>query len=344
MIKTLLDELYENNSLAKEKLKYLLENFNESNLAYLKDLASKTREKYFKNHIYLRGLLEISNYCSQDCIYCGINKNANDVQRYRLEKDIIIKQANMAYKQGIKTIVLQAGEDLVYCNNNFIIDIIKEIKSIGDIAITLSLGIRSFQSYQELYDAGATRYLLRHESANKNIFNKYHSMQNYHIRMKALNDLKQIGYQVGAGFIVGLDNNKLLTHLDDLLFLKNFNPHMVGIGPFIAASNTKLKDKEQGSLFNTLVLIGLTRLLLPKALIPATTALATITNDGYIKGIEFGANVIMPNIMPANYKHLYKIYNNKKNDELVNNTIANLVQSLNKNNLIFDKSKGDYQE
>lgn len=342
MNKPYLDELYLNHNLSKDKLAYILNNITKDDLPYLQSLAYKIKEENFGNKIYLRGLLEISNYCSQDCLYCGINNKARNVIRYRLSKEDIIKQAKMAIKQGIKTIVLQGGED-PKLTDDFIISIIKDIKALGDIAITLSLGIRSYESYKNLRLAGADRYLLRHESATKLIFNKYHHMQDFDKRRKALNDLKDLGYQFGAGFIVGLENNELITHLDDLIFLKEINPQMVGIGPFLPSENTPLKDKETGSVFNTLVLLALIRLLLPKVLLPATTALATLSNDGYMQGITSGCNVIMPNITPNSYKNLYKIYDHKKNDELdENNSIKQVIDELAKNNLEFSKSRGDY--
>lgn len=341
MIKQLLSKLYKTNKLTKNELETVLKNITEKDLKLLSKLAIKTRTKFYQRKVYLRGLLEISNFCTNDCLYCGINCHAKNILRYRLAEEEIMESVHLAISNNIKTIVLQGGEDPVL-TDEFLIPIIKKIKSLGDIAVTLSLGVRSKESYQALFNAGATRYLLRHETANPTIFQKFHPRQIQSQRINALYTLKEIGYQTGAGFIIGLEDNNPVNYLEDLLFLQQLNPQMIGIGPFIPANSTVLANKKPGSIFTCKVLLGIIRLLFPKVLLPATTALATLDPQGYLIGLKFGCNVIMPNITPLEHQDKYTIYDNKHTSELINQKLDNLASLLRQDKWQLDFSKGDY--
>ena len=270
------------------------------------------RIENYGNDIYLRGLIEFSNYCKQDCYYCGIRKSNTNCQRYRLELDDIMACCKEGYELGFRTFVLQGGED-PYFNDDRMADIVSNIRrEYPDCAITLSLGEKSRESYQRFFDCGADRYLLRHETANHQHFAKLHpEKQTLNNRIKCLMDLKEIGYQVGCGFMVGSPYQTVENLAEDLLFIKDFNPQMVGIGPFIPHCDTPFKDFEKGKLDIVLKLLSIIRLMIPKVLLPATTALATIDNKGREKGILAGANVVMPNLSPLSVRKKYMLYDDK---------------------------------
>ncbi len=343
--KDLLNKLFIENYLDNDELKYLLDNYDQSLLKEAMYLAKITSNKYFDNKIYYRGIIEFSNYCRNDCYYCGLRKSNNEVKRYRLTIDEILKSCDIAYQMGIRTFVLQGGEDLVF--DKKIPTIIKLIKEkYKDCAITLSVGERDASLYKTWYEEGASRFLLRHESANKNHYEKLHpSYQKFDNRMNCLKNLKKIGYQSGAGMMVGSPYQNNLTLLDDLIFLRDYKAEMVGIGPFISHSQTPFKDQTIGDFNLTLYLLALTRLLLPNALIPATTAMDTIKKDGRLDAILAGANVIMVNITPMKERQNYKLYNDmaelrsKKNLDM---------ESLNKKLRTIDYKivvdKGDYKK
>lgn len=278
----------------------------------LYSMADEVRREYYGIEVYLRGLIEFTNYCKNNCYYCGIRKNNLKAVRYRLTKNEILECCNEGYELGFRTFVLQGGEDLHY-NDDIMCDIVSEIRhTFSDCAITLSLGERSEESYRRLFNAGANRYLLRHETASDNHYYKLHpknmSLQN---RKKCLFSLKKIGYQVGSGFMVGSPYQTTLNLIEDLRFLQELKPDMIGIGPYINHKETPFAKFKNGSLKLTLRMISILRLMFPYALIPATTALGTIHPQGRELGLKAGANVVMPNLSPVRVRKLYALYENK---------------------------------
>lgn len=311
-LKNLIDKLDKNNVLLKEEFIELIDSRDSEINEYLFEKARNVRHKYYEQDIYIRGLIEFTNYCKNDCYYCGIRRSNKNASRYRLSKSEILECCRTGYELGFRTYVLQGGEDPFYTDDK-IIDIIKEIKqNFPDCALTLSLGEKPYNSYKAFYETGADRYLLRHETASEEHYNKLHpkelSLLN---RKKCLWDLKEIGYDVGTGFMVGSPYQTTENLAEDLLFIKELKPQMVGIGPFIPHHDTPFKNfkGDDGSL--TLFMIGLLRLMLPSALLPSTTALGTIDPLGREKGILSGANVVMPNLSPTNVRDKYLLYDNK---------------------------------
>ncbi len=298
-MRELIDKLYKNHNLEKEEFIYLIENFDKDTSEYLFSLAQTTSQEHFQKEVYIRGLIEFTNYCKNDCYYCGIRRSNKNVSRYRLNKEEILSCCQNGYELGFRTFVLQGGEDLAF-TDEIMIDIIKAMREgYPDCAITLSIGEKSYDQYQAYYEAGANRFLLRHETANEEHYKKLHpeslSLEN---RKECLRNLKKIGYQVGTGFMVGSPYQTPECLAEDLAFIKELSPQMVGIGPFIPHKETPFKDFPAGSMDLTLFLIGMLRLMLPNALIPATTALGTIDPKGREKGILSGSNVLMPNLSP----------------------------------------------
>ena len=274
--------------------------------------ARKVRQQSYGNTIYIRGLIEFTNHCKNDCFYCGIRKSNGNAERYRLSKEEILSCCKTGYALGFRTFVLQGGED-GYFTDKRLCDIVSSIKGLyPDCAVTLSVGEKSRESYQSLFDAGADRYLLRHETFDFTHYGKLHpaSLSAKH-RQQCLWNLKEIGYQVGTGFMVGSPYQTAANLADDMLFIKQLNPQMVGIGPFIPHHDTPFRDRAAGSLELTLFMLGLLRLMLPKVLLPATTALGTISPNGRELGISAGANVIMPNLSPVDVRQNYLLYDNK---------------------------------
>lgn len=309
--KLLTDKLEQEKNLSSDEFLFLLQNYR--NISdYLFEKSRAVSQKYFGNKIFIRGLIEFTNYCKNDCYYCGIRKSNLNAQRYRLTGNQIFSCCETGYDLGFRTFVLQGGEDTGFSDEN-LIQIISRIKNkFPDCAITLSIGEKSFEAYKNFFDAGADRYLLRHETANNSHYKKLHpdnlSLDN---RKKCLYNLKKIGYQVGTGFMVGSPYQTLENIVEDLLFIKEFSPHMIGIGPFIPHKDTKFFSFPHGSFSLTLFLIAIIRLMLPNSLIPATTALGTINNLGREKGILAGANVLMPNLSPISVRKKYSLYDNK---------------------------------
>lgn len=312
-LKQLVDKLEKNRMLSSEEFVCLLQSYEDKGLQeYLFEKARNIRHHYYGNDIYIRGLIEFTNYCKNDCYYCGIRKSNPNINRYRLSKEEILSCCASGYELGFRTFVLQGGEDGYYTDNRMV-DIIHSIKKQHpDCAITLSIGERSKESYKRFFDAGAERYLLRHETYNQDHYRFLHpeSLSPKH-RQDCLFHLKDIGYQVGTGFMVGSPGQTFSHLAEDLLFLKELNPQMVGIGPFIPHHDTKFRDKPAGSLELTLFLLGIIRLMLPKVLLPATTALGTIHPMGRERGIQAGANVVMPNLSPVGVRKDYSLYDNK---------------------------------
>ncbi|WP_304064646.1 [FeFe] hydrogenase H-cluster radical SAM maturase HydE [Megamonas hypermegale] len=256
---------------------------------------------------------EFTNYCKNDCYYCGIRRSNKNAVRYRLTKEEILLCCKIGYTNGLRTFVLQGGEDM-YFSTEKMTDIVSSIKkAYPDCAVTLSVGEKDFVDYAAYFKAGADRFLLRHETADEKHYTLLHpSEMSFAHRMNCLKELKEIGYQVGAGMMIGSPYQTIDNLIADLKFLSEFKPHMIGIGPFIPHNQTPFRDKQAGSVELTLVILSIVRLLLPKVLLPATTALATLSENGTVKGLEAGVNVIMPNISPTNIRNLYTLYNNKK--------------------------------
>lgn len=312
-MKELIDKLSREHALTKDEYVCLLHCAGDRALSdYLFCLSRKTAAAHFGNRIYIRGLIEFTNHCKNNCYYCGIRAGNQNVQRYRLTEEDILFCCEQGYALGFRTFVLQGGED-PYFTDERLCAVISQIKTrYPDCAVTLSVGERSRQSYQKLYDAGADRFLLRHETAVAEHYNMLHP-ENLTLanRMRCLADLKEIGFQTGTGFMVGSPFQKTEYLAEDLMYLKKSNPQMVGIGPFIPHHDTPFKGHAQGSTELCLFLIGIIRLMLPDALIPATTALGTADKTGREKGVLAGANVVMPNLSPVRFRKQYELYNDK---------------------------------
>jgi len=307
----IIDKLYETNNATREELEFLLENLNDDSKKYLIEKSNLTRMKVYGDKVYLRGLIEFTNYCVRNCMYCGIRVSNKNAERYRLTIDEILECAELGDRLGYKTYVLQGGED-PYFTDDIMVEIISKIKKrFPENAITISLGERSYESYERMFKAGADRYLIRHETATKELYEKLHPGASFENRRRCLEDLKKIGYQIGSGFMIGLPGQKVSDLVNDLLYVKELNPHMVGIGPFISHKDTPLKNEKNGTLEDTITLIAILRLLLPNALIPATTSLGTINPLGRELGIKAGANVVMPNLSPTSVREKYSLYDGK---------------------------------
>lgn len=308
-MKKIIDKLQKTNDLTDDEFLTLLSQPLEP---YLTQTADAVRRRIYSDKIYIRGLIEISNHCKNNCFYCGIRRANKNVLRYRLNHDDILNCCAEGYGLGFRTFVMQGGED-GYFTDEKMCAVIRDIKKkFPDCAVTLSLGERSYESYKAMYEAGADRYLLRHETACNELYSYLHpqsmSLEN---RKKCLFDLKKIGYQTGSGFMVGAPNQTLKDIISDIRFLQELEPQMIGIGPFISHKDTPFKDCENGSLELTLKLISVFRLIFPTVLLPATTALGSLSPGGRELGIISGANVIMPNLSPYNVRKLYTLYDNK---------------------------------
>ncbi len=305
-------KLVETGKLEISEYEYLIDNRNDEITKFLKNEAVKKRQEVYGNTVFIRGLIEISNICKNDCLYCGIRASNKDCDRYRLAKDEILSCCDEGYSLGFRTFVMQGGEDLHF-TDDLLIDIIGEIKKkYPDCAVTLSLGERTKESYKKLYDAGADRYLLRHETADEEHYSKLHPQQmSYQSRMECLKTLKEIGFQTGCGFMVGSPYQTTHNLAKDLKFIEDFSPEMCGIGPFIPHKATQFRDIPSGDVDLTCFLLSIIRLIKPTILLPATTALGTAEQGGREKGILCGANVIMPNLSPQSARRKYELYNNK---------------------------------
>ncbi len=308
--KSLPIKLKEEKNLSDEELLKLLST-NEYD-SELHTLADEVRREIYGEDVYIRGLIEISNYCKNDCYYCGIRRGNKSAVRYRLTKDDILACCEEGYKLGFRTFVMQGGEDPYYTDDVMcgIVSAVRERYS--DCAITLSLGERSYESYLALYNAGANRYLLRHETANAEHYGKLHPQSmNLQNRKDCLFNLKEIGYQVGSGFMVGSPYQTTENLVEDLRFLQKLSPDMIGIGPYVTHAQTPFASFENGSVELTLRLLSVLRLMFPYVLLPSTTALGTLHPQGRELGLKAGANVVMPNLSPVKVRKLYELYENK---------------------------------
>jgi len=310
-MRDLILKLEKNKTLSREDFSQLLTCTGED-LDFLFKTARAVADKTFGKSVYIRGLIEFTNYCKNDCKYCGIRRSNTDCSRYRLSEDEILGCCDLGYKLGFRTFVLQGGEDSFWSDDK-IVELVTSIKSAHpDCAVTLSIGEKSRESYEKYFAAGADRYLLRHETINPEHYGMLHpsdlSIEN---RVRCLNDLKDIGFQTGCGIMVGSPYQTVDNIIDDLYFMADFKPHMIGIGPFIPHKDTPFKDFPAGTVEDTLRLLAIIRLMHPKVLLPATTALGTIDPTGREKGILAGANVIMPNLSPTEVRGKYTLYDGK---------------------------------
>lgn len=317
-----------------------------SNNEVLRIRADEVRRKYYGNRVFVRGLIEISNICKNDCYYCGIRKSNRNISRYRLTEEEIYSCCETGYNLGFRTFVLQGGEDL-YFSDIVLCRIVNNIKNkYPDCAVTLSMGERSYESYKNLKSAGADRYLLRHETADNTHYSKLHpagmSLEN---RKKCLYNLKSLGYQTGTGFMVGSPYQTVENIISDLHFMQEIQPEMIGIGVFIPHHDTPFRDYPHGSAELNIKLISIIRLMFPKALIPATTALGTVSPDGRERGIQAGCNVVMPNLSPLMFRKSYELYDNKI---CTGEESAQCIECLRKRvesvGYELDMSRGDYPD
>lgn len=310
-VKAAVDKLRRHEKVTDEELVSLLISEGED-MAYLTQAARLTREENYGHDIFIRGLIEVSSFCKNDCLYCGIRRSNRRAERYRLTPDEIISCAYAGYSLGFRTFVLQGGEDAYY-TDSLLCETVRRIKSAHpDCAVTLSLGERSRESYAALRAAGADRYLLRHETADPEHYAALHPAElSFENRMRCLRDLRELGYQTGCGFMVGSPGQTVEHIVKDLRFIEAFKPHMVGIGPFIPHNDTPFKNYPAGSVNLSIKCIAVVRLQLPQVLLPATTALGSAEEGGRERGILAGANVVMPNLSPADVRSKYLLYNNK---------------------------------
>ena len=311
-IREIVDKVKRRQDITLEEFRMIMETASKEDMDYLASTAREVADSIYGKNVYVRGLIEFTNYCRNDCYYCGIRRSNKEAERYRLTEEQIMECCQIGYELGFRTFVLQGGED-PYFTDDRICEIIRNIKNrYEDCAITLSIGEKSRASYERYFEAGADRYLLRHETANECHYRKLHpaelSLEN---RKRCLWNLKEIGYQVGAGFMVGSPGQTMETLYEDIRFIKELQPHMVGIGPFIPQHSTPFKGEKAGTLEETLKLLSIIRLIHPKVLLPATTALGTIHPMGREKGILAGANVVMPNLSPVSVRKKYELYDNK---------------------------------
>lgn len=345
MIK-IIDKLCRGGPLCYEEYLALVKTKDESAQETLASLAHERALAVFSNKIYIRGLIEFTNHCKNNCLYCGIRAGNLSLPRYRLEKDDILACCKTGYELSFRTFVLQGGED-PYFNDDRLCAIVSAIRErYSDCAITLSVGERSYASYKRLFDAGANRYLLRHESASTELYKKLHpAYMSLDVRKQCLYALKDIGYQVGCGFMVGapFQTDEDLAH--DLKFIEELSPHMVGIGPFIPHKDTPFCTFPAGSVELTLRLISILRLMNDRLLLPATTALSSADKDGRVRGILAGANVVMPNLSPLKHRKDYALYDGKiATDEEAAEGLFKLREKLEKIGYEVSVSRGDFSQ
>lgn len=345
-ITELIDRLEREHILPKSELAEIISGHTPETDEYLFAKARAVREKIYGRDVYMRGLIEFTNYCKNDCLYCGIRRSAKNAERYRLTEEQIIDCCETGYELGFRTFVLQGGEDGFYSDDK-IVSIVSRIKEkFPDCAVTLSIGEKSRESYEKFRKAGADRYLLRHETANSQHYGKLHPKElTLENRMRCLADLKELGFQTGCGFMVGSPYQTAENLAEDLLYIHKLQPHMVGIGPFIPHHDTPFANEKQGSLQMTLLLLGMTRLILPNVLLPSTTALGTIHPKGREMGILAGANVVMPNLSPQDVRKKYLLYDNKicTGDEAAE-CIAGLKQRMEGIGYRLVSARGDFKE
>lgn len=343
----LIEKLFATQHLEVEELHQLIATClkcdNSFNL--LRDKATQVARKQFGFGIYTRGLIEISSYCRNNCYYCGLRRDNRDASRYRLNDDEIISCCKDGYRVGLRTFVLQGGEDAAFTDERLAKLISQLHQECPEAAITLSLGERSTNSYQRLFDAGASRYLLRHEAANTTLYEQIHPTEMSHLnRINCIKSLIEIGYQTGMGMIIGVPRQTIAHIIDDLLLMKQLQPQMIGIGTFIPHPDTPFGSHSAGNLRLTYIIVAITRLMHPNALIPATTALQSLSPTGYIDGILSGANVVMSNITPLSSRSKYEIYPGKEHSHAtITTTLSYLSQQFSTIGYHLNTTRGDYK-
>lgn len=309
-----LQELLHKDELTRDEIVYLLSLNDKEDLQLLYKRADEVRAQYCGDEVHLRGIIEISNFCEQNCVYCGLRQDNNDLPRYRMTPEEVIETARIITNLGIFTIVLQSGEDSHF-DTDIISYIIYQIRQQSNAAITLSLGERTFDEYRAWKIAGADRYLLKHETANANLYESYHLKQKLSERLEHLRFLKSIGYQIGSGNLIGLPMQTVEDLADDILLCKNLDLDMAAFGPFIPSPNTPYQHKPTGEAELTLKVTAVARLVLKQVHIPATTALDTIDPIGRERGLKAGANIVMPDLTPFPYREQYQIYPGKRGSQ-----------------------------
>ncbi|MBR5558651.1 MAG: [Oscillospiraceae bacterium] len=342
----LIDKLNIEKTLTKEEWVQLIRSYTEEDAAYAAAAARKIADRRFGNKVFFRGIIEYSNICKNNCYYCGIRCGNANLERYRLDKDTILECCYQGYQSGYRTFVLQGGEDPFFTTDKMV-DIVSSIRSrYPDCAITLSIGELEREDYQRLYDAGANRFLLRHETANSCHYSRLHP-ENMTLakRIQCLKDLKEIGFQTGCGMMVGSPFQTAEHLAEDMMFIADFKPHMIGVGPFIPHHDTPFRDEKPGSVALTLFLLSLCRILLPDVLLPATTALGTLSTDGRKAGVLAGANVIMPNLSPVAQREKYMLYDNKAiTGDDAGESLKALQASMAEIGFELEIGRGDYKE
>ena len=314
--------------LTLEQWQRIFSEYDGEDIALAMELARKTAVSRFGKRLWFRGIVEFSNICRQNCFYCGIRRDNHKVCRYRLTPEEILECCAEGYEGGFRTFVLQGGEDGWFTDERMCA-IVRDIKArFPDCAVTLSLGERSRESYQALFDAGADRYLLRHETADEAHYRMLHPAdQTLQNRLRCLRDLKEIGYQTGCGIMVGSPGQTPAALARDMVFMQEFAPEMIGVGPFLPHRDTPLSGEPAGSVELTLLVLALCRLMLPDVLLPATTALGTAQSDGRIRGVLAGCNVVMPNLSPAAVRKHYMLYDNKAGTGMTPEQSVRLLQT-----------------
>ena len=342
----LIDKLNSEKCLTQKEWVDLISTFTAEDREYAAAIARQIALEKFGNKIFFRGIIEFTNICRNNCYYCGIRCGNAKVERYRLDKETILDCCKQGYANGYRTFVLQGGEDPWFTTDKMV-DIVYTIRSkYPDCAITLSIGELSREEYRSLFEAGANRYLLRHETANAQHYSKLHpENMTLKSRMRCLQDLKEIGFQVGCGMMVGSPYQTAENLAEDMMYIADFQPHMIGIGPFIPHHDTPFGNEKAGSVELTLFLLSLCRIMLPNVLLPATTALGTLSGDGRKTGVLAGANVIMPNLSPAVQREKYMLYDNKAiNGDDAGESLRILQQHMSEIGYELVVARGDYQK
>ena len=341
----IINHLADGDTLSRDEWMILLSSLDDGEREYLRVKAQEVAVSHYGKGIFVRALLEISSYCKNNCYYCGIRASNRDAQRYRLSKEEILECCKEADALGFNTFVLQGGEDPVQ-NDAWVVDVVKAIRAAyPEKAITLSVGERSAEAYAAFKEAGANRFLLRHETRNDEHYSQLHpSMMSSENRRQCLMTLKRLGFQTGSGMMIGSPGQTDEHLYEDIRFLEELQPQMIGIGPFLPATNTPFENHSPGSADKTILMLSLLRLRFPNVLLPATTALATLCNDGMERAILAGANVVMPNVSPVEQRKKYSIYDNKKSTGAESaQQMQQLENRLNAIGYHIDYGRGDYR-
>lgn len=341
----LIGKLHRDRRLEGSEFLQLISTISDDEMLHLNKVARDVRRSIYGDRVFMRGLIEFTNFCKQNCLYCGLRACNTNADRYRLTPEQILAICDNGYSLGLRTFVLQGGEDSHF-SDDLIVEIIRSIKGkFPDCAITLSIGEKTKESYLRYFHAGANRFLLRHETASEDLYSSLHPNLTFESRRQCLMNLKEIGFQVGAGFMVGLPGQTDEDLVKDILFLKELSPHMIGVGPFVPHGNTPLASSNAGSVKKVTLMLSILRLMLPDALLPATTALGAVDNShGQIHALNAGANVLMPNLTPNDQRSKYLLYDGKVfvSDE-ASKCLDFMIDQIKSTGLIPDMSRGDHQ-